>query len=98
MNMELRWFTVRRLLSAGRRAGWALAILVLVVAPALDLAWNEPALDGSQGTRCQLHGNPGADLQLVSPVVALAAELRPPSEPLARFPLIASSIFIPPRG
>jgi hypothetical protein len=80
------------------RVVWALAILLLVVAPVLDLAWNEPALDEGQGMRCQLHANPVMALEPLSPLVALAAELFLSFEPLDRFPLIGHSIFIPPRA
>jgi hypothetical protein len=38
-----------------RRFVRALAALLLLVTPALDLAWNEPELDENQGIRCQLH-------------------------------------------
>lgn len=81
-----------------RRLMWALAAPLLVVTPALDLAWNEPALDESQGARCQLHANPGVALQPVAPVVARASELLFPFEPPDRVPLVGPSIFVPPRA
>jgi hypothetical protein len=80
------------------RVVWALALTLLVVAPVLDLAWNEPALDEGQGMRCQLHANPVVALEPLSPLVALAAELLLPFEPLDRFPLVSPLIFIPPRA
>jgi len=74
---------------AVQRMVWALVVLLLVVAPALDLGWAEPTL--SRGGHCQLHANPAA------PIIVLAAELLLPFESLARLPFIASTIFIPPR-
>lgn len=82
--------TVRRFVSA-------LAALLLLVTPALDLAWNEPELDENQGMRCQLHANPVVALQPVAPVVVLASGLLFPFEPLDRVPLPGPSIFVPPR-
>jgi hypothetical protein len=90
--------TFRRNPSLLQRAGWTLAIVLLIIVPALDLAWNEPALDENQGARCQLHANPGVTLQPHSPVVALAAGLIGPSQACDHFPLIGPSIFIPPRA
>lgn len=80
-----------------RRFVWALAALLLLVTPALDLAWNEPAADESQGGRCQLHANPVVALQPVAPVVALASGLLLPFEPPDPVPLLGPSIFVPPR-
>lgn len=82
---------------AVQRLLWLLAAALLVVAPALDLAWNEPAADESQGARCQLHANPVVALQPVAPVVVLASGPLLPFEPLGRVPLVGSSIFVPPR-
>src|SRR3989304_10075845 len=73
-----------------------LVILLLVMVPSLDLAWNDSTLDESQGAYCQLHANPGVSLQPVSPVMVLSAERFLPFQPLDRFPLIGSCIFIPP--
>ncbi len=77
-----------------QRMVWALVVLLLVVAPALDLGWAEPTL--SQGY-CQLHANPGVALEPTAPIIILAAELLVPFELLTRLPFIASTIFIPPR-
>lgn len=72
----------------------ALVALLLVVAPALDLAWHEPALDGAP---CQLQANPGVALPPVSPVVTCAAEWLLPVDGPGRVPLMGASIFVPPR-
>jgi len=80
-----------------RRFVWALAALLLLVTPALDLAWNEPAADEGQGARCQLHANPVVTFQPVAPVIALAAELPLPFELPDPVPLLGPSIFVPPR-
>jgi hypothetical protein len=93
-TMELGRNSAR--VSGTRRALWALALLLLIVAPALDFAWVEPTL--GQGVLCQLHANPAVALEVVSPVVVAAAELLPPGEPLGRIPLVGSPIFIPPRA
>lgn len=86
--MAGNWRTVQRMV-------WALVVLLLVVAPALDLGWAEPTL--SRGGHCQLHANPGVALERTAPIIVLAAELLLPFESLARVPFIASTIFIPPR-
>jgi hypothetical protein len=74
-----------------------LAILLLVVAPVLDFVWNEPALDEGRGMRCQLHSNPVTALEPGSHAVAFSSELPLPAERFDPIPLLASSIFIPPR-
>ena len=80
-----------------RRFVWALAALLLLVTPALDLAWNEPAADESQGARCQLHATPAVPFEVVYLAVALRIELLPPLDLPDRSPLVGRSIFIPPR-
>ena len=75
----------------------ALAALVLVVAPAVDLAWNEPTLEEPQGARCPLHANPGAALGAPALVVSHSAVPLLHSEPVVHFELLSFSIFIPPR-
>ncbi|MGH8071646.1 MAG: hypothetical protein ACRERE_41715 [Candidatus Entotheonellia bacterium] len=75
-----------------------LFIILLVVAPALDLGWNEPTLAQSQGARCPLHGTPAVTFEPTCLVVAFAAEWLLPFEALNRLPLISASIFIPPRA
>lgn len=97
MKTERRWSNFWRDSRPIRRVGWVLAILLLVVAPVLDLAWNEPTLDEGRGMRCQLHANPVMALEPLSPLVALPAELLLPFEPLDRLPLVSPLIFIPPR-
>ena len=79
------------------RAIVTVAIIVLVVVPALDLAWHEPLQDQSPGARCPLYANPAAVFEPLSLVVALAAECLLPFEPPDHFPLMSPSIFIPPR-
>ena len=77
---------------------WVALIVLLLVVPALDLAWNEPALDETQSTRCQLHANPVMGGQPASPVVTLIADLLLPLESPDRLPLLGCSIFVPPRA
>lgn len=79
------------------RAIFAVALFLVVVVPALDLAWNEPLLDESQDARCQLHANPAMAFQPVSPVLPCAAEFLLDVEPLGRLPLFDPYIFVPPR-
>ncbi|MBI3327263.1 MAG: hypothetical protein HYZ81_11250 [Nitrospinae bacterium] len=73
-------------------------IILLVVLPALDLAWNEPVLDQPPGARCQLHATPAVACEPVGLVLGLAAELLLPFEALDHFPMVSPSIFIPPRA
>ena len=75
-----------------------LIALLLVGAPFVDLAWNEPALDEQQGVHCQLHANPAVTIEPAPLVVTRSSEFLSPSDPLARFALRGSSIFIPPRA
>jgi len=75
----------------------ASVIMLLVAAPALHLAGNEPTFDPSQGARCQVHLIPGMACEAVCLIVVLAAEPVRPFEAPARFPLVGASIFIPPR-
>jgi len=78
------------------RAGLALLAVVILVMPALDLAWNEPKL-AERGTPCPLHANPvlvvcGAALdvgQAFGPGAVAGEPLRP--QPYD------ASIFIPPK-
>lgn len=80
-----------------KRAVWAFIVILLVMAPVLDLAWNEPALDQSPGARCQLHATPAVASEPAYLVVALAIEWLLPFKSLDRSPLVSASIFIPPR-
>lgn len=80
------------------RAIPAVATFLLAVVPLLDLAWNEPQLDEGDGVYCQLHANPGVNLEPATPRVSSPAEMFPLTSPLARLPLRGSSIFIPPRA
>jgi hypothetical protein len=79
------------------RAALALLALVILVMPALDLAWNEPKAAERQGTRCPLHANP------VVVGCPLAVDVGRDSEPgdVAGAPLrpqlYDASIFIPPK-
>jgi hypothetical protein len=86
-----------RKVQAMRRAGWAVVVILLVLAPVLDLSWNEPMLDGGQHTHCQLHATPGMALEPACIVVTFAVELLLPPKLLDRLPLVGSSIDIPPR-
>jgi hypothetical protein len=76
----------------------ALVILLLTVAPALDLAWNEPTLDQSPGARCPLHATPGVICQPAGLIVVLAVERLLPDDVLDRLRLAGAPIFIPPRA
>lgn len=71
--------------------------LLLIAAPVVDLALNEPTLNESQGARCHLHANPAIRCAPTALAVALLAAPFLPPEPSDRLPLIGSSIFIPPR-
>jgi len=79
------------------RAALALLALVVLVIPALDLAWNEPKAAERQGIRCPLHANPAV---VVSPLAADTSHDSEPGEvtgtPL-RPQLYDTSIFIPPK-
>ncbi len=77
---------------------WVALIVLLLAVPALDLGWNEPTLDETQGARCQLHANPVMGCQPASPVVTLIADPLVPLEPPDRPPLLGRPIFIPPRA
>lgn len=80
-----------------RRAAWMCVILLLLVAPTLDFAWNEPALAQSPGARCQLHATPAATFEAAYLAGPLAAEFLSPAEPIELPPWVGPSIFIPPR-
>lgn len=73
-----------------------LAFLLLVV-PALDLAWSEPTLDEGQGVRCHLHANPVLSSEALAGFVWPAGDLLLPFDSPIRLLPIAFSIFIPPR-
>lgn len=79
------------------RAALTLLALVILVMPALDLAWHEPKLAESQGVRCPLHANP---VVMVCPAALDVDQAFEPGEvfgePLRPQPLDAS-IFIPPK-
>jgi hypothetical protein len=78
------------------RGALLLLALVLLVMPALDLAWNEPKAAEQQGTRCPLHANP---IVVVCPLALDAAQESRPGdvvETLLRPQLYDTSIFIPP--
>ena len=96
--MEPRRFRFWEHFHIVQRLVLVLITLLLVGAPFVDIAWNEPALDGQQGVHCQLHANPGASLEPAPLVVTRSSELLSPSDALARFALRGSSIFIPPRA
>jgi hypothetical protein len=85
----------RRAIPAACRVGWLLVTLVLIVVPMLDLASGERLHDA---TRCPVHANPGLSAAPDVPSVALATPLPQLFDPSARVPLLASSIFIPPRA
>jgi hypothetical protein len=98
MEMELRRFRFWEHFYIVQRLVVVLIALLLVGAPFVDLAWNEPALDGQQGVHCQLHANPAVTLEPAPLVVTRSSEFLSSSDPLARFALRGSSIFIPPRA
>lgn len=79
------------------RAALTLLALVVLVMPALDLAWNEPKAAERQGTRCPLHANP---VVVVCPLVVDASQESKsgdvPDAPL-RPQLYDASIFVPPK-
>ena len=76
---------------------WVALIVLLLAAPALDLAWNEPVLNEAQSPHCQLHANPAMACEPASRVVTPIADLLLPLEPPDRLPLLGRSIFVPPR-
>jgi len=76
----------------------AVVALLLVVVPFLDLAWNHASPDDAQGIRCQLHANPVVTLVPGSPLIPGSPELLLASRPPAKSPLLAPSIFVPPRA
>jgi hypothetical protein len=102
----VRYYSAVMVLSHGHFAAtrprvpalWVALIVLLFVLPALDLAWNEPAVDETRSTRCQLHANPAMGCEPASPVVALIADALVPLEPQDRLPLLGRPIFIPPRA
>ena len=79
------------------RAALTLLVLVILVIPALDLAWNETKAAERPGARCPLHANPvavGCPLaidtgQESQPGDVIGARLRPQ--------LVDTSIFVPPK-
>lgn len=79
------------------RAALTLLALVILVMPALDLAWNEPKVTERQATRCPLHANP---VVIVSPPAVDAGQESEPDD-VAKAPLrpqlCDASIFIPPK-
>lgn len=75
----------------------ALVAVLLVVVP-LDLARSEPTLAEGQHFHCQLHANPGVNLDPTPLVVTRSTELLPLTDTVAHFPLLGSPIFIPPRA
>lgn len=78
------------------RIALAVIVLLLVLVPALDLAWIEPTLD--QGGRCQLHANPAVAVGPPALIARSFAEPLLPSASAPRLPLLGSSVFIPPRA
>ncbi|MGH7319933.1 MAG: hypothetical protein ACRELA_09975, partial [Candidatus Rokuibacteriota bacterium] len=79
------------------RACLTLLALVILVIPALDLAWSELKPAERQGAPCPIHANP---LTVVCPAVLDVGQAFEPGEvlgePLRPEPLVAS-IFIPPK-
>ena len=82
---------------AMQRAVWAFVIILLVLSPALDLAWNEPVSDGSPNVHCQLHATPAVAFEPGGVLVMYASERFQAVEPHDRLPLVGASIDIPPR-
>jgi hypothetical protein len=79
------------------RALLAFLALVILVMPALDLAWNEPRLAERQGAPCPLHANP---VMVVCPAALDVGQAFEPGEVLGeplRPQLYDASIFIPPK-
>lgn len=76
----------------------ACVVVLLVVVPLLDFAWNEPLLDQSPGVHCPLHANPGVALEPARPAVPRPEELLPLVTSPACRSLLGPSIFIPPRA
>jgi hypothetical protein len=80
-----------------RHGIWVAIVILLTLAPVLDLAWNEPVIDGSQEARCLLHATPAAIFAPVAAMLLVAAEVVSPVEWHDCLPLIGPSIFLPPR-
>ena len=82
---------------AAVRAALTLLALLILVMPALDLAWNEPKVAERQATRCPLHANP---VVIVSPPAVAAGQESEPGD-VVRAPLrphlYDASIFVPPK-
>jgi hypothetical protein len=79
------------------RAGLTLLALVILVMPALDLAWNDLKSAERQGTPCPIHANP---VLVVCPAALDAGQVFEPGEvvgPPLRPQLYDASIFIPPK-
>ena len=98
MTQQLRDAFVRRG-ARGRavRAALTLLTLVILVMPALDLAWNESRAAERQGTRCPLHANP---VVVASPPTVDAGQESEPGDvagPPIRSQPYDASIFIPPK-
>ena len=79
------------------RAVLVFLVLVVLVLPALDLAWNELRLADRQGTPCPFHANPvlGA-----CPAALETGQVSQPGEVLAeplRPQLYDVPIFVPPK-
>ena len=80
-----------------RRTIWGIVILLLVIAPTLDLAWNEPAVGWSLGAHCQVHATPGMTFEPVRLIVAFTSEPLLSDNPSDYLLGISSAIDIPPR-
>lgn len=79
---------------AACRVAWAAVALLLVVMPALDLAWGEPP---GHGVPCQLQANPGIAPTLPDAVGSWAPIRLVVPEPQEWARGFMPSIFVPPR-
>ena len=79
------------------RAALVLLVLVILVLPALDLAWNEVKAAERQGTRCPLHANPIVVPGLLPGDVSQESEPGDVAVTPLRPQLYDASIFIPPK-
>jgi hypothetical protein len=80
-----------------RRGIWGIVVILSVLAPVLDLAWNEVMMDGSQEARRLLHTTPVVTFDPVTAILVVAAEVVLAVEWHDCLPLIGPSIFIPQR-
>ncbi len=80
------------------RAAWTVVALLVIMTRALDVAGVARGGAGGGATPCPLHANPGLPVGL--PLTISSPALGPvlPFELLPYIPLLAASIFIPPRA